>query len=224
MTTMSVTPFLFYTFAAVLLFSAFRVVTARNTVHAVLFLVLAFAQGSCLWMMLGAEFLSITLILVYVGAVMVLFMFVVMMLDIKLEGHTEGFWGRFGLAALIGLLIAAEMVVVLSTVGHPDITPSLMTVPDGAGRASNTAALGQILFGEYVLLVQIAACILLVAMVVAISLTLRERKDSKLIHASWQVAVKAKDRMEIIKMPVTQVAAPAPESSAVSETLLGGKA
>ena len=225
---MSVTPFLFYLFAAVLLFSALRVVTASNTVHAVLYLVLAFAQGSCLWMMLGAEFLSITLILVYVGAVMVLFMFVVMMLDIKLERHSQGFWGRFGLAVFIGILIAGEMILVLSTVGSPGLSPNLMTVPDGAGRASNTAALGQILFGEYILLVQIAACILLVAMVVAISLTLRERKDSKLIHASWQVAVKAKDRMEIIKMPVTQVAAPAPvpeeQPSAVSATLAGGKA
>ena len=197
---MSVTPFLFYLFAAILLFSAFRVVTASNTVHAVLYLVLAFAQGSCLWMMLGAEFLSITLILVYVGAVMVLFMFVVMMLDIKLERHTEGFWGRFGLAIFIGALIAAEMMMVLSTVGHPDITPSLMTVPDGAGRASNTAALGQILFGEYVLLVQVAA--------------------------SWQVAVKAKDRMEVIKMPAAQVAAPVAQTpEAVVETAAaGGKA
>ena len=226
MTTMSVTPFLFYLFAAILLFAAFRVVTASNTVHAVLYLVLAFAQGSCLWMMLGAEFLSITLILVYVGAVMVLFMFVVMMLDIKLERHTQGFWGRFGLATFIGILIAAEMIMVLSTVGHPDAMPNLMTVPDGAGRASNTAALGQILFGEYILLVQIAACILLVAMVVAISLTLRERKDSKLIHASWQVAVKAKDRMEIVKMPVTQVAAPvsAAEPAADAAASTGGKA
>ena len=154
-------------------------------------------------------------------------MFVVMMLDIKLERHSEGFWGRFGLAIFIGALIAAEMIMVLSTVGHPDITPSLMTVPDGAGRASNTAALGQILFGQYVLLVQVAACILLVAMVVAISLTLRERKDSKLIHASWQVAVKAKDRMEIIQMPVAQVAAPAaaaPEASADAAATTGGKA
>ena len=157
---------------------------------------------------------------------MVLFMFVVMMLDIKLERHTEGFWGRFGFAIFIGALIAAEMMMVLSTVGHPDITPSLMTVPDGAGRASNTAALGQILFGEYVLLVQVAACILLVAMVVAISLTLRERKDSKLIHASWQVAVKAKDRMEVIKMPAVQVAAPVAQTpEAVVETAAaGGKA
>ena len=116
--------------------------------------------------------------------------------------------------------------MVLSTVGHPDITPSLMTVPDGAGRASNTAALGQILFGEYVLLVQVAACILLVAMVVAISLTLRERKDSKLIHASWQVAVKAKDRKEVIKMPAVQVAAPVAQTpEAVVETAAaGGKA
>ena len=224
---MSVTPFLFYLFAAVLLFSALRVVTARNTVHAVLYLVLAFAQGSCLWMMLGAEFLSITLVLVYVGAVMVLFMFVVMMLDIKLEGHTQGFWSRFGLAAFIGALIAGEMILVLSTVGGPELSPTMMTVPDGAGRASNTAALGQILFGEYILLVQIAACILLVAMVVAISLTLRERKDSKLIHASWQVAVKAKDRMQVMKMPVSQVAAVAQEpaqDSAAPEAATGGKA
>lgn len=215
---MSVTPFLFYFFAAVLLFSALRVVTARNTVHAVLYLVLAFAQGSCLWMMLGAEFLSITLIVVYVGAVMVLFMFVVMMLDIKLEGHTQGFWRRFGLATLIGALIAGEMVLVLSTVGSPALAPQMLTAADGAGHASNTAALGQILFGDYILLVQVAACILLVAMVIAISLTLRERKDSKLIHVSWQVAVKAKNRMEVIKMPASQVAAPVPPTEAEGNT------
>ena len=217
---MSVTPFLFYLFAAVLLFSALRVVTARNTVHAVLYLVLAFAQGSCLWMMLGAEFLSITLIVVYVGAVMVLFMFVVMMLDIKLEQHTQGFWGRFGLASLVGALIAGEMIMVLSTVGNPALAPQMMTVADGAGRASNTAALGQMLFGDYILLVQVAACILLVAMVIAISLTLRERKDSKRIHASWQVAIKAKNRMEVINMPVSQVAAPVP----APQTEVEGKA
>jgi NADH-quinone oxidoreductase subunit J len=217
MTTMSVTPFLFYLFATVLLFSALRVVTARNTVHAALYLVLAFAQGSCLWMMLGAEFLSITLIVVYVGAVMVLFMFVVMMLDIKLEQHTQGFWGRFGLATLVGALIAGEMIMVLSTVASPSLAPQMLTAADGAGRASNTAALGQILFGDYILLVQVAACILLVAMVIAISLTLRERKDSKLIHASWQVAIKAKNRMEVIKMPASQVAVPAPAPQTEAE-------
>jgi NADH-quinone oxidoreductase subunit J len=168
-------------------------------------------------MMLGAEFLSITLIVVYVGAVMVLFMFVVMMLDIKLEQHTQGFWGRFGLATLVGALIAGEMIMVLSTVASPSLAPQMLTAADGAGRASNTAALGQILFGDYILLVQVAACILLVAMVIAISLTLRERKDSKLIHASWQVAIKAKNRMEVIKMPASQVAVPAPAPQTEAE-------
>jgi len=210
MTTMSVTPFLFYLFAAVLLFSAFRVVTTSNTVHAVLYLVLAFAQGSCLWMMLGAEFLSITLILVYVGAVMVLFMFVVMMLDIKLEAQPKGFLRRFGWASLFGVFIAAEMLLVLTSVASPSAGAGMAVAPDGAGRPSNTAALGKLLFGPYVLPVEVAAAILLVAMIVAISLTLRERKDSKFVDAGWQVRAKAKDRMEVIKMPVSQIAVAAP--------------
>ncbi len=207
---MTVSTFLFYLFAALMLFGALKVITAKHTVHAALYLLLAFSQAACLWMMLGAEFLSITLVLVYMGAVMVLFLFVVMMLDLKLERHSQGFWRRFGPVAAFGLLIAAEMIAVFSSVASPEAGPAMMTVPDGAGRESNTAALGELLFGPYVVPVQIAATILLVAMVLAISLTLRRRKDSKAISAGLAVRVKAKDRMEVIKMPAAQLA---PESA-----------
>lgn len=210
--------FLFFLFAAILLFSAWRVITAKHTVHAALFLLLAFAQAACLWLMLGAEFLALTLVLVYMGAVMVLFLFVVMMLDLKLEAHTEGFWRRFGPASLFGLLIAAEMILVLGQVKSAASGPEMMTVADGAGRASNTAALGELLFGPYVVPVQLAATILLVAMVAAITLTLRRRKDSKAIAPGHAVRVKAKDRMEVVSMPVSQVAPATKVSLAKAES------
>jgi len=202
----------FYLFAGVLLFSAFRVVTARNPVHAVLYLMLAFSQASGLWFMLGAEFLAITLVLVYLGAVMVLFLFVVMMLDINMDTLRAGFWKHFPLAATLGAVVAFEMAAVLMS-GFRLATPAAV---DAAVQANNAKALGVLLYTEYLMPIQIAAAILLVAMVAAIALTLRERKDSKAIDPSIQVRVKARDRVRMVQVPVTQ-SAPAPQDTPAQE-------
>lgn len=200
---------LFYVFSALLLFAAFRVITARNPVHAALYLVLAFFQAAMIWMLLRAEFLAITLVLVYVGAVMVLFLFVVMMLDINIDSVRQGFWRHFPLAGMIGALIALEMAAVLMggfrLVGEPKSTAVVGVV---AEQVSNTRELGKLLYSEYVFPVQIAAVILLVAIIAAIALTLRGRKDSKHIGANEQVRVKAGDRMTVVKMSATRPAQP----------------
>ncbi|MDO8699281.1 MAG: NADH-quinone oxidoreductase subunit J [Rhodoferax sp.] len=201
---MDVTTALFYVFSAVMLFAAFRVITARNPVHAALFLVLAFFQAAMIWMLLKAEFLAITLVLVYVGAVMVLFLFVVMMLDINVDGIREGFWKHFPLAAVVGVLIALEMAAVL--MGGFRVSEDPHTVATSVGQVSNTRVLGKLLYTEYLYPLEVAAAILLVAMIAAIALTLRQRKDSKYVSASDQVRVKAKDRLTVHKMAPTQVA------------------
>ena len=202
---------LFYVFSAVLLFAAFRVITARNPVHAALYLVLAFFQASGVWMLLKAEFLSITLVLVYVGAVMVLFLFVVMMLDINLDTIRQGFWKNFPLAATLGAVVALELAAVLLggfRVSEPPVAPQ--AVGAVAAQVSNTKDLGIALYTQYLYPVEIAAVILLVAIVAAIALTLRQRKDSKFQDPSQQVRVKARDRVEIVKMdPVRPASAPA---------------
>ncbi len=201
----------FYFFAAVLLFSAFRVVTSRNPVHAVLYLMLAFSQASGLWFLLGAEFLAVTLVLVYLGAVMVLFLFVVMMLDINMDTLREGFWKHFPLAATLGAVVAFEMAAVLMS-GFRLSAPAAV---DAAVQANNAKALGVLLYTDYLMPIQIAAAILLVAMVAAIALTLRQRKDSKAIDPSIQVRVKARDRVQMVKVAATQPApAPVVEASA----------
>ena len=202
----------FYLFAAVLLFSAFRVVTARNPVHAVLYLMLAFSQASGLWFLLGAEFLAITLVLVYLGAVMVLFLFVVMMLDINMDTLRAGFWKHFPLAATLGAVVAFEMAAVLMS-GFRLAVPAVV---DAAAQANNAKALGILLYTDYLMPIQIAAAILLVAMVAAIALTLRHRKDSKAIDPSIQVRVKARDRLQVVKVATTQPA-PAPAGEAAAE-------
>jgi NADH-quinone oxidoreductase subunit J len=183
----------FYAFAAVLLFAAFRVITARNPVHAALYLVLAFFQASGIWMLLKAEFLSITLVLVYVGAVMVLFLFVVMMLDINLDTLRQGFWRHFPLAATLGAVVALELAAVL-------IGGFRVAEAPPVGELPNTKELGQLLYTEYIYPVEIAAVILLVAMIAAIALTLRKRKDSKYQDPSQQVRVRARDRVELVKI------------------------
>jgi NADH-quinone oxidoreductase subunit J len=193
---------LFYAFSAILLFAAFRVITARNPVHAALFLVLAFFQAAAIWILLKAEFLAITLVLVYVGAVMVLFLFVIMMLDINIDSVRQGFWKHFPLAAGIGALIALEMGFVL--MGGFRLTEGPQTPEVLAAQASNTKALGVLLYTEYIYPMEVAAVLLLVGIVAAIALTLRERKDSKHVDAGDQVRVKARDRMEIIKMDATK--------------------
>lgn len=207
---------LFYLFSAVLLFAAFRVITARNPVYAALYLVLAFFQASAIWLILRAEFLAIALVLVYVGAVMVLFLFVVMMLDIDVEGLREGFWRHFPLAAGVGALIALEMAAVLMGGFRLSVPKSaLASGPD----TSNTLELGKLLYTDYLYPLEIAAVILLVAMFAAIALTLRARKDSKYVNPADQVRVKARDRVRIVQMPVTRAAEPVVEQpSAAAET------
>jgi NADH-quinone oxidoreductase subunit J len=214
---MSVTTGLFFIFSAVLLFAAFRVITARNPVHAVLFLVLAFFQASMIWMLLKAEFLAIILVLVYVGAVMVLFLFVVMMMDVKLENLRAGFWQHFPLAALIGVVIALEMAAVLIggfRVVAPQAEPASAA---GAVALSNTQELGQLLFTHYIYPLEVATAILLVAMFAAIALTLRKRKDSKYVSPGEQVRVQSRDRMTVLKMPTTQKAQQVAEPVAPAE-------
>ena len=190
---------LFYVFAALLLFAAFRVITARNPVHAALYLVLAFFQAAAIWILLKAEFLAIALVLVYVGAVMVLFLFVVMMLDINLDGVRQGFWKHFPLAGTVGAVIALEMSYVLMG-GFREPPKTAAVAGDIAAQLSNTRELGKVLYSEYLYPLEIAAVILLVAIIAAIALTLRERKDSKYQNPADQVRVKAVDRIRIIKM------------------------
>lgn len=198
---------LFYVFAAVLLFAAFRVITARNPVHAALYLVLAFFQAAAVWILLKAEFLAITLVLVYVGAVMVLFLFVVMMLDINLDSVRKGFWRHFPLAGSVGAIIALEMSYVL--MGGFREPPKLAGGVAGemGAQVSNTKELGKVLYSEYIYPLEVAAVILLVAIIAAIALTLRQRKDVKHTSASEQVRVKRADRVSLVKMKAV-VAAP----------------
>ncbi len=235
-----------------MLFASFRVITARNPVHAALYLVLAFFQASGIWMLLKAEFLSIALVLVYVGAVMVLFLFVVMMLDINIDSIRQGFWKHFPLAATVGAVIALELAAVLLggfRISEPRqplvaqvISPAAVTAvasvdaasaaadaasatltaasaPDVGhvvvAQASNTKALGILLYTEYLYPVQVAALILLVGLIAAIALTLRARKDSKFQNAGDQVRVKARDRVELVKMDAVK---PAPAAPAAEET------
>jgi len=189
---------LFYVFAVITVLSALRVITARNPVHAALFLVLTFCTMSGIWMLLKAEFLAITLVLVYVGAVMVLFLFVVMMLDINLDEIRQGFWRNLPVALMVGVVVVLELAAVLMHVfsGVRDIDAP----PTPAGY-SNTKALGTLLYTEYVYPFEIAAVILLVAIVAAIALTLRGRKDTRYNDPSAAVRVKPGDRLRIVKVP-----------------------
>ena len=206
---------LFYLFSAVLLGASFRVITARSAVHSALFLVLAFFSASCVWMLLRAEFLAISLVLVYVGAVMVLFLFVVMMLDINVDALRGGFWKHFPVAALVGVVIALEMALVLI----PGFDLRSAPVPDAkAMQLGNTKLLGIEVYTQYLYPLQIAAVLLLVAIIAAIALTLRQRKDSKAINASEQVKVKKADRLRIVKMKAVVEPPPAPPAPSTGET------
>ncbi len=189
----------FYFFAAIMVFAALRVITARNPVHSALFLVLAFFTAAGLWMLLEAEFLAIALVLVYVGAVMVLFLFVVMMLDINLDRLREGYWDYLVPALIVAGVMLAEMVLILY--GHYF---NLEDMPQPAAHAadySNTRELGRLIYTEYVYPFEIAAVILLVAIVAAIALTLRHRKDTKYIDPAEQLKVRRKDRVRMVSMP-----------------------
>jgi NADH-quinone oxidoreductase subunit J len=204
---MTTTSALFYVFSAVLLGASFLVITARNTVHAALFLVLAFFSAACVWMLLEAEFLAIALVLVYVGAVMVLFLFVVMMLDINTDEVRRDFWKHLPLATLVGALIALEMTLVLLGGGF-----DVRQVPEASAaavQAGNTKLLGIEIYTLYLYPLQIAAVLLLVAMVSAVALTLRRRKDSRYIDVSAQLRARKADRLRIVPMKPVMPEAPA---------------
>ncbi|WP_420886425.1 NADH-quinone oxidoreductase subunit J [Candidatus Methylopumilus rimovensis] len=187
--------FVFYVLSFVLISSGLSVITSRNPVTAALSLVLAFFNAAGIWLLLQAEFLAIALVLVYVGAVMVLFLFVVMMLDINLDKLREGFWDYLPMAGFIGLLMMVEMVMVFKT---KPFTLALITEP--ISNTSNTEMIGNTLYSNYVLPFELASVVLLIAIVSAIALTLRDRKDSKKTNPADQVAVKRQDRVRIVRM------------------------
>ena len=192
---MSFNTLVFYMFAAITVFAALRVITARNPVHAALFLVLAFCSSAGIWILLEAEFLAITLVLVYVGAVMVLFLFVVMMLDINLEQLREGFWRWFPFGAVLAVIMVFQMIWVL---GNRQTAETGAQVIKHAANYSNTKELGRLIYTDYVYPFELAAVLLLVAIVAAIALTLRRRKDVKSQEPNKQVLVKKADRLRIV--------------------------
>jgi len=200
---------LFYVFSAVLLLAAFRVITARNPIHAVMYLVLAFFQAAALWILIKAEFLAVVLVLVYVGAVMVLFLFVLMMINFDMQVARKGFWKHFPLAALVGILFMLELGAVFMLHLGQIRQAAPMRGANGAelaADAANTNALGQLLYSQYLYPVEIAAVLLLLAIIAAIALTLRERKDSKYQSVHWQVGVRPRDRLRIVKLDPTRAA------------------
>jgi NADH-quinone oxidoreductase subunit J len=185
---------LFYAFAAVLLVSGMLVITARNPVHGVLFLVLAFFTAAGIWLLLRAEFLAIALVVVYVGAVMVLFLFVVMMLDVNLERVREGFWRNLPLALIVGGVMVLEMAAILA---NRIFATRPVEVPAGY---SNTKELGRVLYTQYAFAFEIAAVLLLVAIIAAIALTLRGRKDSRSQDPAAQVRARREERVRLVSM------------------------
>ncbi|HJW23280.1 MAG TPA: NADH-quinone oxidoreductase subunit J [Rhodocyclaceae bacterium] len=190
--------FVFFFLSAILIFAGLRVITARNPVHAALHLILAFFTCGGIWALLQAEFLAIAIILVYVGAVMVLFLFVVMMLDINLDRIRQGFWHYLPLGALLGILMVMEMGLVLGS-KYFQVPASEAVIP---ANVSNTKGLGALMFSDYVYPFELASIILLVGMIAAIVLTYRGPKKSKYTNPAKQVFVKAKDRVRVLQMPV----------------------
>jgi NADH-quinone oxidoreductase subunit J len=188
---------IFYFFAGILLLAGLRVITARNPVHAALFLVLAFFTAAAIWLLLRAEFLAIALVLVYVGAVMVLFLFVVMMLDVNLERLREGFWKNLPVAIVVGGILVMEMAAVLAG-RYFGIAPRVRELPPGY---SNTKELGRVLYTDYAYAFEIAAVILLVAIVAAIALVLRRRKDTRAQRPSDQLKARREERVRLVSMP-----------------------
>lgn len=190
--------FFFWLFSLITVIAALRVVTARNPVHAALFLVLTFCSAAAIWLLLKAEFLAITLVLVYVGAVMVLFLFVVMMLDINVDRMRQGFWKNLPVAAFVGAVVVLELAAVLWLQFGTTRTADAPRLP---ADYDNTRALGALLYTEYVYPFEIAAVILLVAIVAAIALTLRRRECVKAQDPSAQVRVRREDRVRLVKVP-----------------------
>ncbi|AQR65735.1 NADH:ubiquinone oxidoreductase subunit J [Aquaspirillum sp. LM1] len=195
---MSFQAVVFYVLSAILLFSGVRVITAKNPVHAALFLVLAFFTASGHWLLLQSEFLAIALVLVYVGAVMVLFLFVVMMLDINFEKLREGFWRNLPLAGTVAAIMVAEMTLILVS---PDVGLSNFKEPAAlAADYSNVKDLGRQIYTTYLYPFELAAVLLLLAIVAAIALTMRKRKDNKWVDPAEQVKVRRNDRIRMVKM------------------------
>ncbi|MCP4047993.1 MAG: NADH-quinone oxidoreductase subunit J [Gammaproteobacteria bacterium] len=193
----------FYVLATIMVLAGTMVITVRNPVYAALFLVLAFFSCAGVWMLMEAEFLSIVLVLVYVGAVMVLFLFVVMMLDINLAPLQEGFIKYLPVGILVGVLIAIQLIMVVTS---ENFSAELFPIPDPQpADYNNTEVLGRVLYTEYVYPFEIAAVILLVAMVAAIALTMRKRKDVKRQRPADQVKVRREDRVRMVKMPVEKI-------------------
>ena len=188
--------FTFYVFAAILVFAGLRTITTRNPVHAALWLVLSFFTAAAIWILLQAEFLAITLVLVYVGAVMVLFLFVVMMLDVNFDSLRRQFRSYLPQGVVVGALVLLEMAlaVVSSAIGSTQAAPPLPT-------GSNTKALGLQIYTDYAFPFEIAAMILLVAIIAAIALTHRRRRETKYQNPAEQVRVHRNDRLRILKMP-----------------------
>ncbi|MEY5050319.1 MAG: hypothetical protein RLZZ619_249 [Pseudomonadota bacterium] len=187
---------LFYIFSAILVIAALRVITARNPVHAALFLVLSFFTAAGIWMLLHAEFLAILLVLVYVGAVMVLFLFVVMMLDLDLDHMRKGFKQFMPVASLVGAVIVAEMSIVLIRGFIGTTQPVQNLSPEVA--ANNTKALGTLLYTEYLFSFEVAGVILLVAIIASVALTLRRRKDTKTQDIAEQIRTRKEDRVRMV--------------------------
>ena len=190
--------FVFYFLSTILVLAGVRVITSRNPVHAALFLVLAFFTASGIWMLLQAEFLAIALVLIYVGAVMVLFLFVVMMLDINLDRLREGFWSYLPLGSIIALLMVAEMGLVL---GGNYLGLMESNLPQTSVGYSNVQAVGRLMFTDYVYPFELASVILLVGIVAAVALTQRGKRKNKAVDPSQQVFVKARDRYRVLQMP-----------------------
>jgi NADH-quinone oxidoreductase subunit J len=198
---------LFYAFAAVLVVSAVGVISVKNSVHAALLLVLCFFTTAALWLLLQAEFLAVALVLVYVGAVMVLFLFVVMMLDIKIEPLREGFIRYLPIGLIVAVVMLVEMLALMG------IKSMSITAPDDPGGASNTAWLGMALFTRFLLPFEVAALILTVAVIAAVMLTLRKRVGTRYQNPANQVAVQARDRVRIVKMVSSTPPAPTQETT-----------
>jgi len=212
---MSVVEAIFYLFAAILVASAFMVITARNPVHSVLFLVLSFFNGAGLFILAGAEFLGFTLILVYVGAVMVLFLFVLMMLDINLQRMREGILNYLPLGAVIAFILVVEMAMALSSGASGPVVGGDSAL--GGPEAGNTTLLGRVLYDQYLLPFEVAALVLLVALVAAIALTLRQRPDTKKQVPGEQVRVRREDRVRLVDMPTEQTQKTAGEAAGTGE-------
>jgi len=194
---MNLPTLMFYLLSALTVFAALRVITSRNPVHAALFLVLAFFSTAGIWMLLEAEFLALTLVLVYVGAVMVLFLFVVMMLDINLERLRVDFWKWLPFAAVLAIVLLVEMVMVL---GSSQTASTSLNVAQHAADYSNTKELGRLIYTEYVYAFELAAVLLLVAIIAAIALTLRHRQGTKSQNQSEQIQVKRNERVRLVSV------------------------